>query len=98
LLDVLDVQGATVSLDALGCQHEIMAKIVEKKADYLIAVKNNPPALAQAVESLFADTDAGLHEGRLQQDTTLDKGHGRLETRRCMVTSELGVIDQQVKA
>jgi predicted transposase YbfD/YdcC len=98
LLDVLDVQGATVTIDAMGCQHAIVAKIVEKKADYLIAVKNNQPLLAQAVESLFADTDAGLREGRLQQDLSLDKGHGRLETRRCVITRELGAIDQQVEA
>jgi predicted transposase YbfD/YdcC len=98
LLDVLDVLGATVTIDAMGCQHEIVAKIVEKKADYLIAVKNNQPLLAEAVESLFANTDAGLREGRLQEDLTLDKGHGRLETRHCMITRELGAIDQQVQA
>ena len=97
LLDALDVQGATLTIDAMGCQREIVAKIVEKKADYLIAVKNNQPCLAQAVESLFADPDAGLREGRLQQDITLDKGHGRLETRRCVVSRELDPTNKHLK-
>jgi len=98
LLDVLDVQGATLTIDAMGCQHAIVEKIVEKKADYLIGVKNNQPSLAEAIESLFAATDAGVREGRLQQDITLDKDHGRLESRRCVVTRELGAIAEQVKA
>jgi len=92
LLDALDVQGATVTIDAMGCQHAIAEKIIEKKADYLIAVKDNQPTLAQAVESLFEAVDDGVREGRLSQDTTIDKGHGRIETRQCVVTQDLSAL------
>lgn len=98
LLEALDVQGATITMDAMGCQHEIVEKIVGKRADYIVAVKNNQPSLAQAVESLFDATDAGVREGRLKQDITVDKDHGRLETRRCVVAQELGAMGKQARA
>lgn len=98
LLDALDVKGATITIDAMGCQHEIVEKIVEKKADYIVAVKNNQPSLAQAVEALFDATDAGVREGRLEQDITIDKDHGRLETRRCVVAQELSALGKQAQA
>ncbi len=53
LLDSLDIQHATVTIDAIGCQREIVDAIVSKKADFLVAVKNNQPSLAQAAESVF---------------------------------------------
>ena len=98
LLDALDVQGATITIDAMGCQHEIVKKIVEKQADYIVAVKNNQPGLACAVESLFEATDAGVHDGRLAQDITLDKDHGRLDSRRCVVAHDLNPMGRQVQA
>ena len=92
LLDALDLRGTTVTIDAVGCQRAIVEKIVEKKADYLIAVKNNQPSLAQAVESLFEDVEAGVRDGRLQQDITLDKAHGRIETRQCVVAHDVSAL------
>jgi hypothetical protein len=53
LLDMLDITGATITLDAMGCQREIVQHIVQGQADYIIAVKNNQPSLAQAIEGLF---------------------------------------------
>lgn len=97
LLDALDVQGATVTIDAMGCQHAIIDKIVDKGADYIVAVKNNQPTLAQAMESLFDTVDTGVRDGRLQQDITIDKGHGRIETRRCVVAHELSAMGQLVQ-
>ena len=92
LLDALDLRGTTVTIDAVGCQRAIAEKIIEKKADYLIAVKNNQPTLAQGVEALFEDVQAGVRDGRLSQDTTLDKGHGRIETRRCVVAHDVSAL------
>ena len=92
LLDALDLRGTTVTLDAVGCQRAIVEKIIEKKADYLIAVKNNQPTLAQEVESLFADVEASMRDGRLQQDITLDKAHGRIETRQCVVAHDVSAL------
>lgn len=89
LLDVLDVQGAIITMDAMGCQRTIVGRIVDKGAHYVIGLKNNQPTLAQAVESLFDAADAASHPGPLQHDVTLDKEHGRIETRRCAVLHEL---------
>jgi predicted transposase YbfD/YdcC len=92
LLDALDLRGTTVTIDAVGCQRAIAEKIVEKKADYLIAVKNNQPTLAQAVESLFADVEAGVRDRRLQQHMTIDKAHGRIETRQCVAAHDVSAL------
>jgi predicted transposase YbfD/YdcC len=97
LLDALDVRGATVTIDAMGCQHAIIDKIVDKGGDYIVAAKNNQPLLAQAMESLFEDVDAGVRDGRLKQDITMDKGHGRLETRRCVVATELSALGKHLQ-
>lgn len=97
LLDALDVRGATITIDAMGCQHAIIDKIVEKGADYIVAVKNNQPTLAQSVESLFDAGDAGVRDGRLEQDITLDKGHGRIETRRCVVAHDLSAMGKHLQ-
>ena len=63
-----------------------------KKADYLIAVKNNQPTLAQAVESLFEAVDSGVRDGRRSQDTTINKGYGRIETRQCVVAHDVSTL------
>jgi predicted transposase YbfD/YdcC len=55
LLRLLDIRGATVTIDAMGCQPEIVKQICEQGADYIIAVKNNQPNLAQAVEAAFLE-------------------------------------------
>jgi len=92
LLDALDLRGTTITIDAVGCQRAIAEKIIDKKADYLIAVKNNQPHLAQAVESLFEDVAGGVCDGRLQRDVTIDKGHGRIETRQCVVAHDVSAL------
>lgn len=63
-----------------------------------MAVKNNQPGLASAVESLFEATGAGVQNGRLAQDITLNKDHGRLETRRGAVAHDLSPMGHQVQA
>jgi predicted transposase YbfD/YdcC len=98
LLRLLDIRGATVTIDAMGCQREIVKQIIEQEADYLIAVKNNQPNLAQAVESAFLDEAQGLQEGRLEQDIEIFKGHGRHETRRCVVSTELSTLNKAMQA
>jgi predicted transposase YbfD/YdcC len=98
LLSLLDVRGATVTIDAMGCQREIVKQIIDQEADFIIAVKNNQPTLAQAVESAFQDEAKGLQQGRLQQDIEITKDHGRLETRRCLVTSDLSTLSSALKS
>jgi predicted transposase YbfD/YdcC len=90
LLSTMDIQGSIITIDAMGCQHGVVEKILDKQADYIIGVKNNQPLLAQAIERLFdaQPVDALEH-------TTVEKNHGRLETRHCMVSAnmlELGLL------
>ncbi|HET9641778.1 MAG TPA: ISAs1 family transposase [Burkholderiaceae bacterium] len=98
LLRLLDVHGATVTIDAMGCQREIVKTIIDQGADYIIAVKNNQLTLAEAVESAFQDEAQSLQQGRLQQDINITKDHGRLETRRCVVTGDLSMLSKALQA
>ena len=89
LLDALDVQGAIITIDAMGCQRTVVEKIVAKQADYIIGVKDNQPSLAQAIEKLFDANDANPSAAPLEQHTSVDKGHGRVESRSCTVANDL---------
>lgn len=92
LLDALDITGATLTMDAMGCQREIVQHIVQRQADYIIAVKNNQPGLAQAIEGLF---EPGRERGsELMHDTRVDKANGRLHIRHCVVQSDLSSLGQ----
>lgn len=98
LLDALDLRGATVTLDALGCQREIAAKIVARGAHFILSAKNNQPTLAQATQALFDHSVRDVQQGLLQHDITLDKDHGRLETRRCVVAHDLSAMAESVRS
>jgi predicted transposase YbfD/YdcC len=92
LLKLLDLEGAVVTTDAMGCQTAIARQIVEHRADYVLALKDNHEKLHERVRQTFADADraAGttLPLGDLSVDTTTDVGHGRLEQRRCRAIDE----------
>jgi predicted transposase YbfD/YdcC len=87
LLDQLagagQLQGALVTIDAMGCQVEIADKIVAYGADFLLALKGNQPTLEADVESYFEDAP----DAELVTKTTLEKGHGRIETRSYTASS-----------
>jgi predicted transposase YbfD/YdcC len=88
LLNMLDVEGATVTIDAMGCQQAIAEKILEKKADYVLALKANQPSLFDKVQELFVY--AQHHDfKKLAHDyyEELDKGHGRIERRQYWLTA-----------
>lgn len=82
LLDLLDLHGAFVTIDAMGCQKEIAAKILERGGHYLLTAKENQPNLLHDIQACFRrafDTNfAGL---KFDEYETHDKGHGRRETR-----------------
>jgi predicted transposase YbfD/YdcC len=88
LLDLLDLRGAMVTTDAMGCQREIARKIVDKGADYLLAVKENQPTLHADVAQHFA-TDSAEEFDFVE---THNRGHGRQETRRCWVSHDLAKL------
>jgi len=89
LLRLLDVSGCIVSMDAMGCQKELAAQVVEQKGDYLLALKENQAHLHEDVQSLFEWGDRFAFEG-LGHDVhrTVNKGHGRLEKRTCWTISD----------
>lgn len=95
LLDALDVKGAVITIDAMGCQHDIAAKIVERGADYVLGVKDNQPGLAEAVKLWFDAADAGEMDRPFWDDIQIEKDHGRIETRRCLVTNDVAWLQEQ---
>ncbi len=86
LLRVLDLAGAVVTIDAAGCQTEIVRQIRDQGGHYLLAVKDNQPTLHDALRGLFERALDGGHAG-LRQDThdATEDGHGRREWRRVTV-------------
>lgn len=96
LLDVLELTGCLVTIDAMGCQKAIAAKIVDQGADYLLALKENHPTLYQAVEQYFdPDNDQSYESGQIDSAETTERNRGRDETRRCWVTSDLTWLPQR---
>ena len=88
LAEAKQLEGALVTIDAMGCQVEIADKIVAHKADYLLALKGNQPTLEADVEDYFRTAPAG----ELVTKTTVEKGHGRIETRTYTASSNVDWI------
>jgi predicted transposase YbfD/YdcC len=93
LLEVLALAGCIVTIDAMGCQKEIARAIRARQADYVLALKDNHPQLAADVASVFADA-LGPNAGgyAVGSHETLEKGHGRIERRRCWTIADPRVI------
>ena len=80
LLELLDLSGALVTIDAMGCQKEIAEQIVKRQGDYLLTVKGNQPTLLADIQEVFNDLlDRPTRE--LQRLETHERGHGRIESR-----------------
>lgn len=90
LLDALLLKGCLVTIDAMGCQKAIAAKIIQQESDYALLVKNNQPGLAAAIEATF-EAAAGVGYAGVSHTRAewIEKDHGRLETRRCTVLDDL---------
>ena len=86
LLDLIDVEGATVTTDALGCQTKVVEKIVDKKAHYVLGLKGNQSSLHDNVALLFDKKPKNM---RFLSCVENDKGHGRIETRICTVSEDI---------
>jgi predicted transposase YbfD/YdcC len=89
LLQLLELSGCIVTVDALNCQKATAKQIIAQDADYLMAVKDNQPTLAQDIAELFATAAQEPPSTPLDRASTLEKGHGRLEERECTV-----ILDQ----
>ena len=90
LLRLLDVTGAVVTIDAMGCQKDIAKTMTEQGADDVLALKDNHPTLAEAVTVFLNDARAtGFADIAHAYHETVDGDHGRIETRRYWITSEI---------
>ena len=89
LLDLLDIEGCIVTIDAMGTQREIATKIIENKADYILALKGNQGNLEEEVESIFRVQNV--------EDEAIDieKNRGRIETRTCQIIRDLKFLDKK---
>jgi predicted transposase YbfD/YdcC len=87
LLEMLEIEGCIVTLDALHCQTETVEAILEKHADYVLPVKENQPRLLEALQRLFNDPEE-MRWVECDSFRTVEEGHGRIETRECRTTSD----------
>ncbi|MDR0348520.1 MAG: ISAs1 family transposase [Tannerella sp.] len=88
LPDLPVLKGCTVTIDAMGCQRDIAAKIVDKEADYIPALKGNRGNLLEQAEESFRFLSS------VSSNEQVDAGHGRVETRRCQVINDLSLTEQ----
>lgn len=96
LLNLLSIEGAIVTLDAMGCQKEIAKQIVDKKADYVLALKGNQGALREDVELFAAEQKAnGFKDTIVSRHETVDGDHGRIETRKYIVLHDISWLKER---
>jgi predicted transposase YbfD/YdcC len=89
LLDLLEIEGCIITLDAMGTQREIASKIIENKADYILALKGNQGNLAEEVESIFKVQEIE------DEFTDIEKNRGRIETRSCQIIRNLDFLHKK---
>jgi predicted transposase YbfD/YdcC len=96
LLDMLAIEGAIITIDAMGCQRDIAQKVLDKKADYVLALKGNQGSLREDVE-LFATEQKAKRftDTKISQDTTIDGDHGRIETRTTTVIHDVEWLQER---
>ena len=87
LLDLIAIEGCTVTIDAMGCQAQIAEKVKAKGADYILAVKNNQKGLHDQIKKMFNITKPS------SIDSSSDIGHGRVEKRKCSIVDDLVFFD-----
>jgi predicted transposase YbfD/YdcC len=93
LLDTLDIDGCTVTIDAMGCQKKITEKIAARRAEYVIGLKDNQPKMADAVRHYFEKSAEDGFEGIAHfTEASTKKEHGRMESREIFSTSDLSCL------
>ena len=98
LIDLLDIEGCTITADAMSCQKEITAKITQGKAEYVLGLKENQPSLYADVKDFWEDVQKHPNQYTdIQTTQTSDKGHGRIEKRKYYLSTEIQWIEQRGK-
>lgn len=94
LLDLLSLEGALVKIDAMGCQKNITKKIRQKGGDYILALKENHKNLYTDVkEFMDKEREEGFKNTSYDYYEDIDKGHGRIEIRKCYITDDVNWIE-----
>jgi predicted transposase YbfD/YdcC len=89
LLEMIDVKGRIITTDAMGCQRDVAGRIVEKKGDYVFCLKGNQESLHDEVKYFFDECKAaGYEDVEHHYFESVEKHHGRIETRRCRVVED----------
>ncbi|WP_445354469.1 ISAs1 family transposase [Microbulbifer sp. EKSA008] len=89
LLEVLDLNGAIITLDAMGCQKTITQKIIERGGDYVIAVKGNQDKLHQQITTHFNNLFDMQYHKHVDTDCVEEVSRGRIESRKCLSTNSI---------
>jgi predicted transposase YbfD/YdcC len=92
LLLTLALEGCIVTIDAMGTQPSIAATIRSRKADYVLAVKDNQPKLAESIQQFWSDFQSAPHKTPHSFDETIEKDHGRIEVRRCYAFGQIDCV------
>ena len=92
LLEMLELYGCVVTIDAIGTQKEIAKAILEKHADYVLTVKGNQPGLLKDIELFFSDMPKGTPT---DSASTIEKSHGRIEERECVSVADAGWLTER---
>ena len=98
LLKLLDISGCIITIDAMGTQKKIAETIIAQNSDYVLALKENHKALYENTRRFFNDMADMKKEGyTFDEHTTVDGGHGRIETRRHVMSTDIDWLDDKEK-
>ena len=98
LLELLEISGCTVTIDAMGCQKDIAGLIIEKGAEYVLALKGNQSTLNDDTRLFFEDAlETGFKDVDHRFEETVDGDHGRIEIRRHWIVSDIGWLEQKAQ-
>ena len=97
LLDLLEIEGAIITIDAIGTQEDIVNKIVEKGAHYVLPVKDNQRELRKQIKSKFDSYNNLYGNLNIIHDKTIEKDHGRIEEREYFLTYDVSSIKKKEK-
>lgn len=96
LLKLLDISGCIITIDAMGTQKKIAKTIIDQGAEYILALKENQKTLCQDVSLFFKQAQEMKEQGyTFDEATCVDGGHGRIETRKAIVTSDIGWLQDK---
>ncbi len=96
LLEMMAIEGAIVTIDAMGCQRDIAKTIIDKKADYVLALKGNQGSLRDDVDVFVAEQKArDFQDTTISQHQTVDGDHGRIETRTTTVIHDVAWLQER---